>query len=72
MNLPPSEAARQVQAEIVIGSGARQLVEARGWGEARDGLPSAANLPRLPQSLRSLAPKPIYARAPDARPRQAA
>ncbi|HEX6740432.1 MAG TPA: tRNA (adenosine(37)-N6)-threonylcarbamoyltransferase complex dimerization subunit type 1 TsaB [Sphingomicrobium sp.] len=72
LNLPPGAAAEQVAADLVIGSGARQLVEARGWGEARDGLPSAACLPRLPERLRSLAPRPVYARAPDARPRQAA
>jgi tRNA threonylcarbamoyladenosine biosynthesis protein TsaB len=72
LNLPPDEAAQRVQADIVIGSGAKQLVEARGWGEARDGLPSAANLSRLPEPLRNLPPRPVYARAPDARPRRAA
>ena len=72
LNLPPQQAAELVAAELVIGSGAARLVDARGWGEARDGLPSAANLSRLPPALRSLPPKPVYARAPDAQPRQAA
>ena len=71
-NLVPAEAARITTAEVVIGSGASQLVEARGWGEAREAWPSAANAPKLPMALRSLPPKPVYARAPDARVRKAA
>jgi tRNA threonylcarbamoyl adenosine modification protein YeaZ len=66
-NVAPSEAARFVSADLVVGSGAKQLVEARGWGEARELWPSTANVLRLPESLRSLPPKPVYARAPDAR-----
>ena len=71
-NLAPVEAARFATASLVIGSGAKQLVEARGWGEAREAWPSAANALRLPEPLRMLAPKPVYARAPDARVREAA
>ena len=71
-NLPPVEAARFATAILVVGSGAKQLVEARGWGEAREAWPSAANALRLPEPLRMLAPKPVYARAPDARVREAA
>jgi tRNA threonylcarbamoyl adenosine modification protein YeaZ len=71
-NLAPAEAAQFVSAPLAIGSGAEQLVNARGWGEAREAWPSAANAPALPPSLRSLAPKPVYARAPDARAREAA
>ena len=71
-NAAPAEAARLTTAQLVVGSGAKQLVEIRGYGEARDDLPSAANALRLPQNLRSLSPKPVYARAPDARAREAA
>jgi tRNA threonylcarbamoyladenosine biosynthesis protein TsaB len=71
-NLPPRQAANAISAAIVVGSGALQLVEARGWGEARDLPPSAAGALSLPAALRSLAAKPVYARAPDAWPRQAA
>jgi tRNA threonylcarbamoyl adenosine modification protein YeaZ len=71
-NLAPAEAARFAAASLVVGSGAVQLVEARGSGEAREAWPSASNALRLPESLRTLAPKPVYARAPDARVREPA
>ncbi len=66
-NLPPAAAAAATTARLVIGSGAVQLVDARGWGEAREAWPSAANALKLPPALRGLPPKPVYARAPDAR-----
>ena len=66
-NLPPSEAAEAIRANLVVGSGAAQVVGARGWGEARDGFPAAADALLLPDPLRSLSAKPVYARAPDAR-----
>ena len=71
-NLTPTDAASFATAELVIGSGARQLVEARGSGEAREAWPSAADALKLPQALRTLPPKPVYARAPDARVKEAA
>jgi tRNA threonylcarbamoyl adenosine modification protein YeaZ len=72
LNLVPGEAAARITAQTVIGSGAARLVEARGSGEAREAWPSAADALRLPQRLRALAAKPVYARAPDARVRDAA
>lgn len=71
-NLIPAQAAAVTTAPLVIGSGARQLVDARRWGEAREAWPTAADALRLPEALRSLAPKPVYARAPDARAKEAA
>jgi tRNA threonylcarbamoyladenosine biosynthesis protein TsaB len=71
-NLPPAEAAEAIRANLVVGSGAAQVVDARGWGEARDGFPSAANALLLPAALRTLSAKPVYARAPDARALEAA
>jgi tRNA threonylcarbamoyladenosine biosynthesis protein TsaB len=71
-NATPAEAASFTSAELVVGSGAEQLVTARGWGEARELWPLAANALRLPERLRTLAAKPVYARAPDARVREAA
>jgi tRNA threonylcarbamoyl adenosine modification protein YeaZ len=71
-NLVPAEAARFSTAPLVLGSGAKPLVEARGWGEAREAWPSAANVLGLPRQLRGLPSKPLYARAPDAKAREAA
>lgn len=71
-NAAPDPAAALITAKIVAGSGARQLVDARGWGEVLEIYPSAVNALRLPPALRSLAPKPVYARAPDARVPEAA
>ncbi len=67
-SLPPAEAAAAIRAHRVAGSGASALVAARGWGEALDALPRAAEARRLPVALRSLPPRPIYGRAPDAKP----
>ena len=72
VNAPAAAAAASTSAQLVIGSGARQLVDARGWGEAQETWPSAANLFKLPVALRSWPAKPVYARAPDARAREAA
>ena len=68
-NLAPVQAAKIVDAQLVIGSGAAALVAVRGWGEALDGFPAAADVLRLPPALRSRDPNPVYARAPDARPK---
>ncbi len=71
INAPPAEASASINAPLVVGSGARQLVDARGWGDAREAWPSAADAMKLPEALRTLAPKPVYARAPDAKARAA-
>src|SRR5689334_16510661 len=71
-NLHPAEAAEFITASLVVGSGAEALMDARGSGEAREAWPSAKNALKLPSRLRSLAPKPVYARAPDAKVREAA
>ena len=69
-SLPPREAAAGIAAPLVLGSGAEALVSARGHGEAREALPRAADAALLPHALRSLPARPIYGRAPDARPMQ--
>jgi len=71
-NAVPEVAAGAITAKSVAGSGARQLVDARGWGDVIELYPSAVNALRLPAALRSFAPKPVYARAPDARVPEAA
>ena len=71
VSLPPSEAARVVRQPVVAGSGARALVDARGTGDAIEALPDAAGAALLPPAFRDLAPRPIYGRAPDAKPKAA-
>ena len=51
---------------------AEALVAARGSGEALPLFPLASRALMLPELLRLLDCKPIYARAPDARPKAAA
>ena len=67
-SLSPEAAAGFIAAERVLGSGAEALVSARGRGEAEDALPRAADARLLPSALRSLPPRPIYGRPPDAKP----
>jgi tRNA threonylcarbamoyl adenosine modification protein YeaZ len=67
-SLRPEEAAEAISAHQVLGSGAEALVSARGHGKAYDALPRAADAILLPEALRSLPPRPIYGRAPDAKP----
>ncbi len=63
----PQDAAKVVPEALVVGSGAAQLVAARGWGEAREHLPRAADTRLLAAPWRALVPVPIYGRAPDAK-----
>lgn len=67
LNLAPAAAAAKVDAPLVVGSGAEALVEARRSGEALPLFPTASRALALPELLRMLECKPIYARAPDAR-----
>jgi len=72
LNQSPQDAADSIGTALVVGTGAGLLVAARGTGEAIDLYPSASHALGLPAPLRSLEPRPLYGRAPDARPRQAA
>ncbi|HEX9963459.1 MAG TPA: tRNA (adenosine(37)-N6)-threonylcarbamoyltransferase complex dimerization subunit type 1 TsaB [Allosphingosinicella sp.] len=67
-SLPPAQAAAATGAFRVAGSGAAALVAERGRGEAIAALPTAADARLLPAALRSLPPRPIYGRDPDAKP----
>lgn len=67
-SLTPELAAAAISARHVYGSGADDLVKARGFGESHDALPKAGHALLLPEPLRSLPPRPIYGRAPDAKP----
>jgi tRNA threonylcarbamoyl adenosine modification protein YeaZ len=66
--LSAAAAAKAVPERLVLGSGAEALVAARGHGEARAAWPRAADVGRLPAAFTSLPPRPIYGRAPDAKP----
>ncbi len=71
-NLPAAAAASVISADTVVGPGASALVNARGHGTAIEAWPAARNALQLPPALRSLAPAPLYARAPDAKARATA
>lgn len=71
-SLSPEAAAAAVAIPTVLGSGADTLVSARGYGEAIEALPRASAARDLPEELRSLPPRPIYGREPDAKPMQTA
>ena len=66
-SLVPEAAAKAIAARRVAGSGARQLVEARGSGEVIEAWPEAARALDLPEALRCLSPSPVYVRPPDAK-----
>jgi len=67
-SLLPEEAAAAMSVDRVIGSGAAALIAARGFGEAVEAEARAADARFLPPPLRALPPRPIYGRAPDAKP----
>ncbi|MCY7340087.1 MAG: tRNA (adenosine(37)-N6)-threonylcarbamoyltransferase complex dimerization subunit type 1 TsaB [Sphingomonas bacterium] len=72
MSMSPADAAAAIDAPLVVGSAAEGLVGLRGHGEACALLPHAIHAMLLPAALRSLDPRPVYARAPDAKPMVAA
>lgn len=71
-SLPPGEAGAFAPEALVAGSGAAALVAARGQGETVEALPDAADMALLPAAFRALDRRPIYGRAPDAKPAMAA
>jgi tRNA threonylcarbamoyl adenosine modification protein YeaZ len=71
-SLTPEAAAALISETVVLGSGAAALIAVRGFGEAIECLPRAADVRLLPATMAELPPSPIYGRAPDARPQAAA
>lgn len=67
-SLLPSEAASALPDELIVGSAAAELISIRNHGAAREGHVRASQALRLPLELRQLPPRPIYGRAPDAKP----
>ncbi|AEI38539.1 MAG: tRNA (adenosine(37)-N6)-threonylcarbamoyltransferase complex dimerization subunit type 1 TsaB [Zymomonas mobilis subsp. pomaceae] len=66
-SMRPEVAATRVQDEIIIGSGASALIEARGHGESVEAWPWADDVQFLENTFVNLSPTPIYGRAPDAK-----
>ncbi len=66
-SLAPDAAIAEIQESVLIGNAAAELVTIANSGEARDINPRAAKAMQLPKAFRTLAPSPIYGRAPDAK-----
>ena len=67
-SLTPDRAADAIGDLPVIGSGLRYLASIAAERRLGDALPRAADAIMLPPSLTSLPPRPLYGRAPDAKP----
>jgi hypothetical protein len=61
-------AGNTMRAEIVAGAGAERLIAARGYGTYFAADARAANVRLLPSEAMALAARPLYSRAPDAKP----
>jgi len=67
-SLTPAAAVAAVGELALMGGAAEELAALRGGGSAEQGWPRAADAALLPAAFTTLAPSPIYGRAPDARP----
>jgi tRNA threonylcarbamoyladenosine biosynthesis protein TsaB len=67
-SLDPESAGKTMRAEMVVGEGAARLIAARGYGIYFPAEARAANVRLLPPEAMTLAPTPLYGRAPDAKP----
>ncbi|GAA0732960.1 tRNA (adenosine(37)-N6)-threonylcarbamoyltransferase complex dimerization subunit type 1 TsaB [Sphingomonas japonica] len=66
-SVSPEVALEQAGARTIIGSGAARLLEIDPALDAHDALPEARAAAWLPAEHRTLPPRPIYGRAPDAK-----
>ena len=67
-SLRPEAACAAAREALVVGSQAEALVAARGSGEALPLWPDARAYPLLPDAAITLDVRPLYGRAPDAKP----
>lgn len=67
-SLEPEAATETALHNCVAGDQAEELIELRGSGTARPHLPDARIVPAIPESLFTSDLRPIYGRAPDAKP----
>lgn len=64
----PQAALDALGARVAIGNGVRHLAAIDPARDLREALPRAADAALLPAALAALPPRPIYGRAPDAKP----
>lgn len=69
--LKPDAALAQLAGRIAVGNGVRHLAALDASLDLREALPRAADARLLPAAMTSLPPRPIYGRAPDAKPKAA-
>jgi tRNA threonylcarbamoyladenosine biosynthesis protein TsaB len=67
-SLTPDAALAQLGGRVAIGNGVRHLAALNDSLDLREALPRAADARLLPAALTALPPRPIYGRAPDAKP----
>ena len=72
VSLLPLDALAAIRGLPAIGNGVRHLLAIDPSIDAVEALPDAADAVLLPATLRDLPPRPIYGRAPDAKPAAAA
>lgn len=71
-SMTPVDARAVSAGQVVVGSGVRHLCDPVVERDLGPGLPVASRAMNLPAAFRSLDPRPIYGRAPDAKPMAAA
>ncbi len=67
-SLTADAAGKAMRADIVAGAAALRLITARGYGTYFAAEARAANVRLLPSETMTLAARPLYGRAPDAKP----
>lgn len=67
-SLTPQVAAQRYSETHIFGSGSARLVAARGCGEAHERDADARHCTKLGSDIAWLPPRPLYGRAPDAKP----
>ncbi|WP_404371580.1 tRNA (adenosine(37)-N6)-threonylcarbamoyltransferase complex dimerization subunit type 1 TsaB [Sphingomonas sp. MMS24-J45] len=72
VSLRPDAALAALGGRIAVGNGVRHLTGLDASLEVQDRLPEAADAVFLPSAFTVLEPKPLYGRAPDAKPMAAA
>jgi hypothetical protein len=66
-SLLPAAAMTALGTRAAFGSGIRRLAALDSGLDLREALPRASHAILLPEALATLAPRPIYGRAPDAK-----